>query len=96
MKPKGQYGFRLDPSLAKELEKEAAKRGLSPGRFARLLVVDALSRPDESLSEELEELRGELQALKDNLTTAVVTILTNLGGGWSEEEVEKWAKENLG
>lgn len=95
MKAKGQYGFRLDQSVSRELEKEAATRGLSPGRFARLLVVDALSK-DDSLAEELQELRAEVQTLKENLATAVVTILSNLGRGWSEEEVEKWARENLG
>ena len=95
MKPKGQYGFRLDLSLAEELEKEAAKRGISPGRFARLLVVDALSGADASTAELLADLREEVERLRENLVTSVVTILSNLSDEWSDDEVDKWAKENL-
>jgi hypothetical protein len=96
MKPRGQYGFRLDSTLAKKLEAEAEKRGLTPGRYARLLVIDALTDrgDEEALSLELRALRDEVEALKDNLTTATIAILqtaTHL----PEEEVRKWADENL-
>jgi hypothetical protein len=96
MKPRGQYGFRLDPALAKKLEAEAEKRGLTAGRYARLLVIDALSEggDEEALAHELQALRDEVQALKDNLTTATIAILQT-AASLPEDEVRKWADENL-
>jgi hypothetical protein len=96
MKPRGQYGFRLDPALAKKLEAEAEKRRLTPGRYARLLVIDALTDrgDEEALSLELRALRDEVEALKDNLTTATIAILQT-ATELPEEEVRKWADENL-
>src|SRR5689334_11746842 len=97
MKPRGQYGFRLDPSIAKKLETEAEKRGLTAGRYARLLVVDALSEGDtdeDPVHEEIRALRDEVQALKENLQTATVAILAT-SSELEEAEVRKWAEENL-
>jgi hypothetical protein len=97
MKPRGQYGFRLDPAIAKKLETEAEKRGLTAGRYARLLVIDALSESDDEnrVPEQLEALRDEVQTLKENLVTATIAILQT-AAELPEEEVRKWVDENLG
>lgn len=96
MKPRGQYGFRLEAAIAKKLETEAEKRGLTAGRYAHLLVIDALSESgdEDEVSQELRALRDEVETLKENLTTATIAILQT-AASLPEDEVRRWADENL-
>lgn len=73
-------GFRLPRSYARILNEEAGRHALSPGAYARLLVVEALADADRArLFEETGSIRAALDRLANNLETALVALLCDAG-----------------
>lgn len=85
VKPQDAIGFRLDPSYVKRLIDEGEKVGMSPGEFARRLVIRGLE--DDST----ERFAKELKAFRQNLTDMFFLILISKLGA-SEEEAAKILK----
>lgn len=71
--------FRLDELRVKELEKSAGEFGLSVHEYARVLVCQALDSAGEAqVLEELDGVRGDVRALRDELLNGVTLLLTNM------------------
>lgn len=73
-------GFRLPHVYARLLAERAARHGLSPGTFARLLVVEALADADRArVFDELAGVRVAVDRVAANLETAAVALLCDAG-----------------
>jgi hypothetical protein len=93
--PTTPVSFRLDAHYLDRLKEEAAKYGMSPGEFARRLVLDALERSEEQrTADEIVELRREVGHLRVDVALAVTAILVG-AGKVSPEDARAWVKENL-
>lgn len=87
--------FRLPAAEHRRLASAASELGLSPGTFARQLVVRAMS--DQSTTEilaEIEVLRRSISRLRDDLATAVVALLADAGKA-SADEARAWVDTHL-
>lgn len=78
-KPRDAVGFRLDPYYVKLLKQEGDKLGLSPGEYARRLVIRSL----ESTSE--DKFAQELAALRNGLSGMFYLILVQKFGATEDE-----------
>jgi hypothetical protein len=87
-------GFRLPPALARKLAAEAAKRELTPGTYARRIVLDALAGDAGRVADELAAARRDLARLRADLGRATAVLLTH-AGNVVEAGAEKWVRENL-
>jgi hypothetical protein len=88
-------GFRLSAATARDLAIAAKREGLTPGLYARRLVVNALTQEDETAkAAEVEELRNEIQLLRRDLARSVVALLSDAGKA-EVEEANAWVKSNL-
>jgi glucokinase len=87
-------GFRLPPALARKLAAEAARRDLTPGTFARRVVLDALADDAGRVADELALLRADLARLRAELRRATVALLADAGKA-DIEEAEAWVRDNL-
>jgi hypothetical protein len=88
--------FRLPVSELTLLTEEAAKYGLSPGSYARRLVLQAITDTDRlRLFDELTELRQTVLRLRDDLGTATIALLADAGKA-SAEEATEFVKAKLG
>lgn len=81
MKPTSEsISFRLPPEMAKRLEAEAEKAGMSRGEYARQLLLQTLDDVrHEQMRHEMRELREEVGKLREDLATAVAALLTRDG-----------------
>lgn len=62
--PKETVAFRIDPHYLGRLTSQAKPLGLSPGEYARQLVIQALEKePSEKFSHEVRRLREALAAV---------------------------------
>lgn len=87
--------FRLPPAEHKQLVAEAEASGLSPGTYARQLVLRGLT--DHSTAEllaEMESLRRRVIRLQSDLATAVVAILADAGKA-TVDEAQAWVDSHL-
>lgn len=89
-------GFRLPTLYHDRLVEEAASMRLSPGRYARQLVMSALSDDDtdEQTRDEIGELRREVALLHEHLAAATVAVLHDAGKA-SLEEATQWVHRTL-
>lgn len=88
-------GFRLPPAAARALAKEAAGRGLTPGTYARRLVLDALAdETAQRLLGELGEARRELARLRADLGRVAIVLLADAGKA-EPAQAEEWVRDNL-
>lgn len=105
-KPSFTVGFRLDGEQLLKLEEKAAEYDISLHAYARRLVVEALremerERISDAVREVREELHGEMETLRDDLTTVISTILLNavpVAQGKEQEwerQVQEWVRDNL-
>jgi len=78
-KPTDAIGFRLDPYYVKQLEEAGQKHGLSPGEYARRLVIRGL---------EGQTFEGDLKALNKNLSDMFYLVLVS-GLHVSEAEADE-------
>jgi hypothetical protein len=86
--------FRLPPTPARQLAREAAARGLSPGAFARRVLLDALAGDDRVL-DELAAVRQDVGCVRADLRRVAVAVLADAGKA-TLAEAEGWARDNLG
>lgn len=87
--------FRLSPALTRVLSESAGEARLSPGAYARLLVIDALSDADRvRLFDEISAIRRGVTTAIKNLETAAVAILVD-GGKAEPEEAEAFVREKF-
>jgi hypothetical protein len=87
-------GFRLSPPTARRLAAEAAEHGLTPGTYARRLVLAALADDARRQADELAAVRAELARLRADLARVAVVLLADAGKA-EGHEAEAWARENL-
>jgi hypothetical protein len=88
-------GFRLSAPAVRRLTAAAARHGLTPGTYARRLVLAGLE--DDAGRKTLDELavvRDQLARLRADLTRIAVALLTDAGKA-ELAEAEAWARENL-
>jgi hypothetical protein len=101
-----QVGIRLPAEFAERLESLALRDGISAGKLARRMVLDALGNTEQVfVREELAQLRedmarefGRLRKQIDSLKEAIALCFTATmvdGLQHDEHEVEKWVKENV-
>lgn len=82
-------GFRLDPHYVRRLTSAGARDGLSPGEYARTLVI-------RSLEDETSEQRfaSELRSLREALADTFYAFLT-MKCGVAAEEADTFVKETI-
>lgn len=87
--------FRLSPSIARTLAKGAEELSMSPGAYARLLVIEALADADRvRLFDEVAALRRSVSMAVENLEAAAVAILVD-GGKAHPEEAAAFVRDNF-
>src|SRR5262249_10305189 len=88
-------GFRLNEPDRKRLTEAAAQLGLSPGAYARRLVLESLDDENHrQILTELTELRDAVARLHQALAAATATMLVWAGKA-SAEEAEEFVRSNL-
>lgn len=93
--PSKPIGFRLSAAAAKRLAAAAARRGLTPGTYARRLVLEGLE--DDAGRKALDELaviREQLARLRTDLARVAVALLTDAGKA-EVEDAEAWVREHF-
>jgi hypothetical protein len=85
--------FRLEPEILSRLCDKAKELGVSPGSYARLLVIDGILS-DSSLLEELREIVERQDRHERNLKTATVALLVDAGKA-NVEDAEAFVRERL-
>jgi len=87
--------FRLPASMKKLLADKGAEYGLSPGEFARRIVLESLKDDfDTKLLAELARIFREVQAGRDDLAT-VAKVLMVIVGNQTVDDAEAWINDNL-
>ena len=87
--------FRLSGQVLKELEKLAKAYELSPGQFARRIVVEYLEDAERLRTrEKLSALEVSQKKLREDLAVAVEAMLVG-AGKVSKDEAHEWVNENL-
>ena len=82
--------FRLQPKNFSKLKEQAHPFGLSPGEYARSLVLDALCYKEElNLKDDIQSLQSKLQSLRQALANGVQALMA-LSEKMPKEEVESW------
>lgn len=79
-------GFRLDPLYVRRLTLLAEAHGMSPGEYARHIVVQTLEGERDDL------ILGEISGLKEALAQACVLFMTSKKAP-SKDEAERIVKE---
>ena len=88
-------GFRLDREYRALLESAAAGYGVSPGQYAKRLVIDALNDSERVLiRDDLQRLLKELGSLKRTVANSVLALLVS-AGKLTKSEANDWAKKFL-
>lgn len=93
--PSKPIGFRLSAAAARRLATAAARRGLTPGTYARRLVLEGLE--DEVGRQTLDELaavREQLARVRADLARVAVVLLADAGKA-EPEEAEAWVRQHL-
>jgi hypothetical protein len=96
--------FRVEEELFEELATRAEATGLSPGGFARAVLLfelqGELEAQLEGLRQEVQSLRGELAvlgrnlaALNENLRTALVALLVEVSQAEDTSEAKALAED---
>jgi hypothetical protein len=72
--------FRIPMDYWDALVEQASERKISPGDFARRILLDSLRRDSfDSVRLELSLIRELIERVKGNQRTAIAAILTNAG-----------------
>ncbi|RYG99221.1 MAG: hypothetical protein EON58_04700 [Alphaproteobacteria bacterium] len=87
-RPQDAIGFRLDPFYVERLKEEGARHGMSPGEYARRLVVRSLE------DTATDRFREELHSLREALADTFHAFLT-LKCGISPEDATRFVKDTI-
>jgi hypothetical protein len=93
-------GFRLDASNHSLLKIVSARNNMSPGEYARSLVLNDLGDLDRlSLVGDIHQLRQQIAELRKDiaLSTELIAIVSCSSGVErpSTDEIKNWVLENL-
>lgn len=87
--------FRIPTNYWTSLLERATERGVSPGDFARQVLLEALLRDSfESVKLELSLIRGLIERMKDNQQMYVLALLTK-AGKTTVDEAKDFIRRNL-
>ncbi len=86
--------YRLPADLHAKLTVQAASVGLSPGAFAREVLIERLAGTEVE-AKGVKELYSEVKTLRRELAQATWGILTALNNPISAEEATEWVREHL-
>ena len=87
--------FRLDEEYRDRLEKLAEENRVSPGQFARMIVISALEDSERlALRRDLEEMKSAVANLRRDLKNVALALLVGAGKN-TAEQANKWAKTHL-
>jgi hypothetical protein len=93
--PTTPVSFRLPASLKKELAERAAAQGLSPGEYARNVVIESIRNDFQSrVITVLDLILRTTQAARNDIETAALGVLIT-AGNQPVEVAEEWLKANL-
>ena len=95
--------FRLSDDKHRRLIGVSAASGLSPGEYARELVMDKLDEAEttrrelDSLRLEVQEVKAHLAAFRSEFALAVEALLVSGSSGKpiSVEQAKRWVGERL-
>ena len=88
-------GFRLPATFVRELRRRAEDRGLSPGMYARQVILDALSGSgNQEIQRGVSSLHEAIDRILENLVIAAVALLSQKEI-LTAEEADAWAKRTL-
>ena len=92
--PTTPVSFRLPASLKKELAERAAVLGLSPGEFARIVVVESIRNDFQTkVITELGRILRTTQAARNDIETATLGVMIT-AGNQPVKVAEEWLKAN--
>lgn len=87
--------FRLSAPAARRLAAAAARHGLSPGTYARRLVLEGMDdTAGRQALDELAAVREQLARLRADLARVAVALLTDAGKA-ELDDAEAWARDHL-
>jgi hypothetical protein len=87
--------FRLPATLAERLSELGAVGGMSPGEYARSLIMRELSDTHRvETSRTLADMRGTLDRLREDIAT-VATALLSKNGPVPTREAKEWVRRTL-
>ncbi len=87
--------FRLDEEYREKLEKLSKENGMSPGQFARFLVVTALEDTERlAMRKDLQTLKTELASFRRDLSNVALALLVG-AGKMDKTEANQWVKAHL-
>jgi hypothetical protein len=88
--------FRItDAKTYKKLSELAKAYGLSPGQFARQVVMEYLEDAERlRIRERLTEVESEQKKLRRDLANSVLALLI-FAGNRPQEEATEWVEKNL-
>lgn len=88
--------FRLDPDLFAILEQRARAANTTPGPFARLMVISALSTEanQEQLAAMLSSQNHTLDEIRRDIRVSVAALLI-AAGKKDPTAAREWVQENL-
>ena len=95
--------FRLSDDKHRRFLGVSAASGLSPGEYARELVMDKIDEAEttkkklDSLRQEIEEIRSDMAVFQDNFYLALEALLVSNSAGKpiSLEQAKRWVDERL-
>lgn len=87
--------FRLDEHYLERLKSVAAKYGMSPGDYARRIVLDSLENTENrKVLDELRSMKHGISELRGDVVTATLALLVG-AGKVNMEEAREWVSKNL-
>lgn len=87
--------FRLPRRLNAKLGEAAELVGMSPGIYARLVLIEWLTDTDQArMRDELNALREAVQTIQRNLEVAVVALLVDAGKA-GPDEAEAFVRQRM-
>ena len=91
--------FRVDANHLKLLEKGASSYGLSVHEYARMRLLEALDRQDETrILEEATGIKRSVEGLRDDVAATLEVILMNTTKAATPEDqgrIRQWINQYL-
>lgn len=87
--------YRVDSHHLSQLEKGAARYGISVHEYARQRLTELLDRQDEvRLLDEAATTRQQVQGLRDDVAATLEVILLNMTKG-DPSQIREWIRTHL-
>lgn len=93
--PSHTVSFRVDARTFKRLDAAAEELAMSPGAYARKLLVDGLEdHVRAQLLEEVAQTHQAVTGLRNDIASALEMVLLNLTDA-GKDDVQAWISKNL-